>query len=130
MSFKYLLDMIAVFSYTDYTFELIGLEDQSEKNGVEFMLIFYNVNTLIPDIEMIEMNCDAWRLHAFVTAGALNLIITGVSCNITESVLHPEGIALSVLLAVTSDSKSTKTQNNIPSSSVAVQTNYPRLAAL
>lgn len=46
--------------------------------GGGFMLIFYNMNTF-PDIEMIEMNSDAWQLHAFVTAGVLNLIITGVS---------------------------------------------------
>lgn len=49
--FKYLLDMIAIISYTDYTFDLISLD--SYKNGVELMLIFYNVNTLIPDIEKI-----------------------------------------------------------------------------
>lgn len=63
--------MIAMLSYTDFTFELIGLEDDAEEN----------VNTLISDIEMIEMNFDAWRLHAFITAGVPDLIITGVSYN-------------------------------------------------
>lgn len=43
------------------------------------MVIFYNVNTLLSDIEMIEMNFDARQLNAFVTAGVLNLITTGVS---------------------------------------------------
>lgn len=54
-----------------------------------------------------------------------------VFTHISESVARPTGVALSLQLAVTSDSKDTnyKTEHITVVGGVTLQTNYPRLTA-
>lgn len=83
---------------------------------------------MIPE-SWFTLNLKAKRLKAGVCHA--NMPFLDIFTHVSESVVHPAGFALSLQLAVTSDSKDTncKTEYISMVGGVTLQTNYPWLTA-